>query len=349
MSVPAARDEARRITGEVSAGRTPQTRVAAVKKELTLQELFDWYLVNHAKPHKTTWREDQRNYEKRLKHWGHRRLSTITRDDVKQLHIEIGEKKPDADCPGGHYAANKMLELLGFMWEQGKTFLHLSAPNPTEGVQRFPAIERERFLTTDEIGRFIDAVQRYKVPVTRDVILMALLTGARRSNVCCMRWEDLDIEGRLWTIPAKSSKSKRIMRVILCPEAVELLEQRRIGNTSKWVFPSKGVTGHVVEPKHAMRAILVESGICKKKPGKNRSLQIDPETHVRFHDLRRTLGSWQAMNGTSLIVIGKSLGHTSQSATKVYARLQLDPVRDSVEGAATKMMASAKNSEKSSK
>jgi len=54
---------------------------------------------------------------------------------------------------------------------------------------------------------------------------------------------------------------------------------------------------------------------------------------VRIHDLRRTLGSWQAATGASLSIIGRALGHKSVTATAVYARLDLDPVRQSVEAA----------------
>jgi integrase len=58
---------------------------------------------------------------------------------------------------------------------------------------------------------------------------------------------------------------------------------------------------------------------------------------VRLHDLRRTLGSFQAAAGASQYVIGKSLGHKSQQATAIYARLNLDPVRQSVETAIAAM------------
>jgi integrase len=54
---------------------------------------------------------------------------------------------------------------------------------------------------------------------------------------------------------------------------------------------------------------------------------------LRIHDLRRTLGSWQAAMGASLSVIGKSLGHTDMATTMVYARLDLDPVRQSMQKA----------------
>ena len=62
---------------------------------------------------------------------------------------------------------------------------------------------------------------------------------------------------------------------------------------------------------------------------------------VRIHDLRRTMGSWQARTGASMIVIGKSLGHKSQQATAVYARLDLDPVRQSMEAATSAMLQAA--------
>ncbi len=60
---------------------------------------------------------------------------------------------------------------------------------------------------------------------------------------------------------------------------------------------------------------------------------------LRIHDLRRTLGSWQAANGASLSVIGRSLGHRQVQTTAIYARLSLDPIRESVERANTAMLA----------
>ena len=58
-----------------------------------------------------------------------------------------------------------------------------------------------------------------------------------------------------------------------------------------------------------------------------------------MHDLRRTLGSWQAATGASLHVIGKSLGHRAVQTTAIYARLQLDQVRKAVDDAVEAMNA----------
>ena len=59
---------------------------------------------------------------------------------------------------------------------------------------------------------------------------------------------------------------------------------------------------------------------------------------VRFHDLRRTVGSWLAGSGESLPLIGKVLNHRDVSTTAIYARLSLDPVRQALERNASKML-----------
>jgi hypothetical protein len=53
------------------------------------------------------------------------------------------------------------------------------------------------------------------------------------------------------------------------------------------------------------------------------------------------MGSWQAATGASLSVIGKSLGHLNQGTTAIYARLDLDPVREAVDRATSAMLAAA--------
>jgi integrase len=81
----------------------------------------------------------------------------------------------------------------------------------------------------------------------------------------------------------------------------------------------------LTEPKKGWQRILDRAGIGD----------------LRIHDLRRTLGSWQAKTGASLAIIGKSLNHKNQNTTAIYARLDLDTVRDSVNTATTAMMAAA--------
>lgn len=113
------------------------------------------------------------------------------------------------------------------------------------------------------------------------------------------------------------------MVVPLVELAVAILQGRLETSTgSPWVFPGRSKTGHLVEPKSAWKRICKRAGL----------------EDVRIHDLRRTLGSWQVATGASLPVIGKTLGHTQPKTTQIYARLQLDPVRQAVEAATAAML-----------
>jgi len=62
---------------------------------------------------------------------------------------------------------------------------------------------------------------------------------------------------------------------------------------------------------------------------------------LRMHDLRRTLGSYMAMNNQSLQIIGKVLGHKSPTATQIYSRLAFDPLKQAMEAAQSSMARSA--------
>jgi len=53
--------------------------------------------------------------------------------------------------------------------------------------------------------------------------------------------------------------------------------------------------------------------------------------NVRLQDLRRTMGSFQTITGASTAIVGKTLGHKNPNSTAVYARMHLDPVRESME------------------
>jgi integrase len=113
-------------------------------------------------------------------------------------------------------------------------------------------------------------------------------------------------------------------------EAIKILKERKKQNDKmnlkalqqKYVFPYiASASGHLSDPNKAWNRILKEA-------------QIED---LRLHDIRRTLGSYQAITGTSLPIIGKSLGHKSSQATQVYSRMNLDPVRESIEKAVDMM------------
>jgi len=110
---------------------------------------------------------------------------------------------------------------------------------------------------------------------------------------------------------------------------VEILKARQESTAGGFVFPSRSASGHFNGARDGLLRVLNRAGIPY---GRNEA------DGVTLHDLRRTLGSWQARTGASLAIIGKSLNHKSTQATAIYARLDLDPVRASVNTATAAML-----------
>lgn len=323
MTVEQARKAAALALGEFASGANPAAARRAFKAEPTLSEFFTEYGTRHGEK-KRAWAADVQRFRDYLqKPMGGKKLSEIDRAMIaKVLH--------DAEKAGKSVATVRNIRALasgvfGKAVEWG--FLDY---NPAQGVKvAGKKVSRDRFLQADELPRFFAAVAE-EDPAMRDFILLALLTGARRANLCAMHWRELDLSAGVWRIPR--TKNDEPQSVTLCPEAVAILEARKDARGGGFVFPGTGRTGHIVEPKKAVERVMARAGIPYGR---------DVPNGVTLHDLRRTLGSWQARTGASLAIIGKSLNHKSPQATAIYARLDLDPVRQSVNTATSAMLEAA--------
>ena len=313
ITVEQARKKARKAKTDLDAGTNPNDDLRQKRQEMTFADLFGQYMVRHAKVRKLTWQEDQNQFDRYLGAFAKKKLSAITRKDVAALHARIGKTAPTA--------ANRVLSLLSSVFGRAIEFDLWAGANPCTGVRKFPEQSRDRFLSGDELRRFFEALEQEPNDTARDFFTVALLTGARRANVLEMKWPDLDLDAATWRIGR--TKNGTPQTVALVEPVVDLLRERRRQATSVFVFSGTGKTGHYMEPKRAWKTLLKRAGI----------------EGARVHDLRRTLGSWQAMTGASLPVIGKSLNHKNQSTTAIYARLDLDPVRSAMEKAAAAMLA----------
>ncbi len=315
ISLDQARKAAMELAGDVSRGHDPQAARRARRQVATVGEMFAYYIEQHARPHKRTWKVDQQQYDRYVKRrWHSRKLDTIRRRDVQALHTKIGAKH-------GHYAANRLRSLLHSMFTVAIDGGLWQGPNPVAGIKKFREKQRERFLSADELGRFFRSLAVETSEIVRDYLLLLLLTAARRSNLLSMAWRDIDFDRAVWAIP--DTKAGTPLTIPLTPEALGVLARRRdAAGDSVWVFPSsKSASGHLQCPEKIWKRVLARAKL----------------TDCRLHDLRRTAASWQALSGSSLQVIGKSLGHKRTATTEIYAKLTLDPIRQSVERATVAM------------
>jgi integrase len=370
MTVEQARIEAQKILAEFAAGANPAAARRATREEQTFAEMLMEMLKSKKKrdgsPISTRTKKDYLDTA-RL-HMGaiaNCKLSHVLRSDVKSIHSRASKKSP--------HQADKAVAIISSVFNYAADHEYFSGTNPASRVQKNPAPSRDRFVQADELPHLFAAMAESGL---RDYFLLSLLTGARRANVQEMAWRDLDLDAGVWRIGM--TKNGTPQNVTLSPEAVATLKTRKaMTGTSPFVFPSTGKTGHLVEPKKAWATILRRASMrrllnlltlagelteeqCsqaekliadapataeKQYRAIADRLKIDHSsydmTDLRIHDLRRTLGSWQAKTGASMAIIGKSLNHKTHQATAIYARLDLDPVRQSVNTATQAMLDAA--------
>ncbi len=364
MTIEQARRRAAQINLAIESGANPAAAKRVHKTELTFSELFAEYLERHAKLNKRTWQQDSVKYSKYLAHpLGGKKLSAITRHEVATIHSSISKA-------GYPITANRALALISsvFGWAISAGLWEV---NPTKGIKRNPEKSRDRFIQSDELPRFFAALTAEPNSTIRDYILLSLLTGARRANVLAMRWRDISLEQAEWHITR--TKNNDPQTISLSPEAMVILRTRKPTESTEFVFPGIGMHGHLAEPKTGWKRILerakaigfiqalgsamgweanrIEEAIALAIASPAEVIEqnlVIAKAHgvaaedfelgdLRIHDLRRTLGSWQAKTGASLAIIGKSLSHKSIQTTTIYARLDQDPVRESVERATSAM------------
>ncbi len=111
---------------------------------------------------------------------------------------------------------------------------------PVLGPQR-NLVRHMRALPHRDVATAIETVRSSKA--TRAVKLafeLLVLTAVRSGEVRLATWDEMDVAGRVWTIPAMRMKMKREHRVPLSPRALEILDAARtLGDGNPLVFPNR--------------------------------------------------------------------------------------------------------------
>lgn len=311
-TIEQARTRAGQVNSELDSGINRNDIKRMRRAELTLDDLHKVYMERHALACNKRPENAESNYRLYLSHWGNKRLSEIKRTEVQSHIAKLAREISPA-------TANIGLALLRAMFNRAIDWEIFGEKNPTEKISKYPEVSRDRFLYGDELQRFLIATSKLQSQIMKDFFMMLLATGARKTNVLTMRWSDVNLPQAIWRVP--DTKNGEPYQVALTDMALQILNERRQSEKGEWVFSATSKSGHLEEPKRAWANLLKEADI----------------QNLRIHDLRRTFGSFMAAQGASLQMIGKALGHKSQDATLIYARLNLDPVREAVNAASNAM------------
>jgi integrase len=220
--------------------------------------------------------------------WGMRSIQSITKRDVIELVDGISDR-------GTPIAANRILTAIKtlFVWAVGRDII---AASPAMMVKK-PSLERarERILTDEEIAALWRACDEVGYPAG-DFAKVLLLTGQRRSEVAGMTWAELDLEHRVWNLPASRTKNARAHTVPLSPQAIDVLRARPMVGPGGFVFGTG--SGPLTAFSRAKDAI-------------DAAITPEPGIGWRLHDLRRTAATGMHEIGVASHIVEAVLNHQS--------------------------------------
>jgi integrase len=295
VDLKAARALAGKALRAVAEGRDPSREklLARAAKADSVDRVVEEFLERHVRRSNRprTAQETERLLRQHvLPRWRGRMVHEITRRDV----LDILDRVVDGGAP---IAANRVLAAVRkfLNWCVARDLL---AASPCAGV-RPPTAERarDRVLSDDELRLAWQAADKLG-GTFGPLVKMLALTGQRRDEVARMRWDELDFETRLWTLPPARTKNNQPHEVPLSKAALAVLQSVPRVADSPFVLTNGG-------PSPA-------SGYSKGKRRLDALLPADMPPW-RLHDLRRTAASGMARLGINLPVIEKVLNHASGS------------------------------------
>lgn len=295
VDLKAARTLAGKALRAVAEGRDPgREKIAArAAKADSVDRIVEEFLERHVRRSnrpRTAQETERLLRQHALPRWRGRVVREITRRDV----LDVLDRVVDGGAP---IAANRVLAAVRkfFNWCVARDII---AASPCAGVKP-PSAEhaRDRVLSDDELKRVLQAADKIGGTFGPLVKLLAL-TGQRRDEVARMRWDEIDIDNRLWTLAPARVKNNQFHEIPLSPAALAILKSVPRVAGSPFVLTNGGASP--------------ASGYSKGKRRLDALLPADMPPW-RLHDLRRTCASGLARLGINLPVIEKVLNHASGS------------------------------------
>ena len=283
------------------------------------------------KEHKRSLDDDKTKIEFFRMHFSGRDISTIAADEIyavvdvmmNRKHYQVWESKRDAAIRRGKeppkYAAipvsqatkSQHLSFIRSLLKAAENEWHWIKSAPVIKTRK-PISKRIRWLTKDEANRLISCMPESIKPV----VIFALATGLRRSNIIDLEWQQVDMQRKVAWINPENAKAGKAIGVALNSTACKVLREQ-IGKHSRWAFvhttakhrPDGSLTPAVrkmrVDDNNAWYSGLKKAGI----------------EDFRFHDLRHTWASWLVQSGMPLSALQEMGGWESIEMVRRYAHL----------------------------
>lgn len=266
---------------------------------IKLRELLARYLEDYSKVNKVSHSTDLFRAKTLGDFIGDKLASDVTPHDLERYKAHRRQSLHGGE-PISVATINRELGLLKAVFNKGVEW-SLVKENPVKRIRFFSEKDRARtrYLSAEEKGRLLAAAS----PELRRILVVALKTGCRYSEILGLRWADIDSVSN--TLMLRKTKTKTIRHIPLHPDVVEALNS--LPRRGEYVFAD-------------------ENG---ERPNRSSWVRSQFEGAVRhagikdfhFHDLRHTFASELVMKGVDLKTVSELLGHSTTRLTERYAHL----------------------------
>jgi integrase len=272
------------MTKEKFLGTTPITKIK-------FDKFCEEYMEKYAKVNKRSWSRDQISIAHLNGFFDDKTLNEIATRDVENY-------KAHRQTFVGNSTINREMACLKCMFNLAVKWGY-AKDNPVRGVSFFKENnQRVRFLEPQERKRLL----AFCPPHLKPIVIMALNTGLRKSEILNLTWSDIDFERRL--IHVRQSKSGESRYIPMNNFLTETLQDVTKRLDSPYIFcdesgkPYKSV-------KKSFNNALKKAGI----------------KDFVFHDLRHCYGSYLTMAGVDITTVKELMGHKTITMTLRYSHL----------------------------
>jgi len=281
------------------------------KQKKTIAELIDLYIqdavIGHHKAAKDT--IHQLNYFK--ERIGDYALMYITPELLLQERKRLAHMPTNKGVLRNPSTINRYFATLGGAFRYACKNLRWTDENPCGNLLQLKVSPKERrILVGDEENRLLEACRQSLNPFLYCIVLIAMTTGARKSEILNLTWNSIDFENGLAHI--KDSKNGRPRCVGLVKSVVQ--ELKRLYNmrdpAKTKIFASKTLFG-TLDIKKSWNSALCRAGI----------------DNFVFHGLRHHFCSIGGKLGASGQQLRSQLGHVTASMTDHYSHLDAQATR----------------------
>ena len=315
ISFAQAQKVAKKFRAEVTMGGNPAAAKAEKKAVPTYADLAAQHQAFAESYQKTPGNTEAILRVHLCTRWGNKRLDEITTPDVANW---LGELRSSGLAPATvekiRITFNRSFELALKWQTPGVKF------NPVRGIPR-PKFNnaRDRYLSSDDAERLLKACEASINPQLRNIVGLLLLTGARKRELLDAKWENVNLDRKVWFIP--TSKTGKARYVPLSKPALDLLSGMPRFDKCPWLLPNPKTKKPYTDIKHPWETAREAAGL----------------EGLHLHDLRHSAASFMINAGIDLFAVGRILGHADHQSTMRYSHLANDTLMQAVEAGAAKM------------